>query len=191
MKFLAHVFAVLLLCVPGVTAQTGTTNHHFEKDGLSFDYPAAWQISDQSTSQMQVIQILRGDGYAELRVRVPREFLKTPDKEAQAKKLVQDKYVEGFVDSLQQAGMTPNRSEGATEIAGGPAVGNRIHAILAGEPGGMDAYYRIVSDRFVQISQLGSEREMKKSADAWDLIRTSIKVAAPPQPTSLPAPKKP
>src|SRR5882762_7757831 len=122
MKALSLVLAIMLVCVVGASAQTGTTARHFEKDGLSFDYPAAWQINDQSTAQMQVIQIMRGDGYAEIRLRVPREFLKTPEKEAQAKKLVQDKYVEGFVDSLQQAGLKPNHEEGATEIAGGPAV---------------------------------------------------------------------
>jgi hypothetical protein len=189
MKGLLHITIIVLVCVIGTLAQTAPDPHHFEKDGLSFDYPAAWQISDQSTSQMQVIQIMRGDGYAEIRVRVPREFLKSPEKEAQAKKLVQDKYVEGFVDSLQQAGLKPNREEGATEIAGGPAVGMRIHAVLGGEPGGMDSYYRVVSDRFAQISQLGSEREMKKSLDAWDLIRNSLKVA--PLPSSAPATKKP
>ena len=119
------------------------------------------------------------------------EFLKTPEKEAQAKKLVQDKYVEGFVDSLQQAGLQPNRAEATTEIAGGPAVGTSVRANLGGDRGGMDSYYRVLSDRFVQLSQLNSERDMAKSVDAWDLIRTSIKVEPPPQPSASPAPKKP
>jgi len=184
----------LLLLLASALAQDPNINH-FAKDGLSFDYPAGWQISDSSTAQMQVIQLLRGNGYAELRVRVPREWLKTPEKEAHAKKLIQDKYVDDFVETLQQNGLRPTRANVTTEISGGPADGVRVRAVLDREPGGMDSYYRMVSDRFVNLSQLGSERDMTKSAAAWDMLRTSIKIepASPAQPQSSPTPanKKP
>jgi len=58
---------------------------HFDKDGLSFDYPANWQLTDKSTGQMQFLELMAGD--VTIRVRSPRESLKTPDKEAHAKKL--------------------------------------------------------------------------------------------------------
>lgn len=183
--------ALLILAVL-VLGQTpnGDGANHFAKDGLSFDYPAGWQLNDQSTAQMQLIQLVR-DGFAELRVRAPREWLKTTEKEAYAKKIMQDKYVEDFVDSLQQSGLQPKRSTVSTEIAGGPAEGTRIRAMLGGDPGGMDAYYRIVSDRFVQLSQIGSEHDFARSATAWDTIRNSIKVEGAPAPKPSPPPKKP
>jgi hypothetical protein len=191
MKALAGGLAVLIFgaLALGQTPNSGT--NHFAKDGLSFDYPAGWQVNDQSTAQMQFIQLLNGDGFAELRVRAPREWLKTPEKEAHAKKIIQDTYVEGFIDNLQQSGLRPNRSIVSTEIAGGPADGTRVRAMLGREPGGMDAYYRIVSDRFVQLSQIGSEHDMTKSATAWDMIRNSIKVEPPPEPKPSPTPRKP
>src|SRR6202171_5246115 len=119
MKPLPHALVIVLVCGLSAVAQTGSDRRHFAKDGLSFDYPAAWQISDQSTAQMQLIQLLRGDGYAEIWVRVPLESLRSPQKEAGAKKLIADKYVEQFVDSLQQAGLKPTRAEATTEIASG------------------------------------------------------------------------
>ena len=190
MKVLPHVVAiVVLVCGLSAIGQTASDARHFAKDGLSFDYPAGWQLNDQSTAQMQLIQLLRGD--VELRVRVPREPLKSPQKEAEAKKLFQDKYVENFVDSLQQAGLKPTRAEATTELAGGPAVGIRIRALLDREPGGMDSFYRVVEDRFVNLSQIGSQADMTKSLDAWDMIRNTIKVEAPPKPNESPAPKKP
>src|SRR6202171_2329057 len=134
MKVLPHALAIVLACALSVAAQTGSEARHFAKDGLSFDYPASWQISDQSTAQMSLIPLLRGDGYAEIRVRVPREPLRSPQKEAGAKKLIADKYVEQFVDSLQQAGLKPTRAEATTEIASGAGVGIRIRAILDREP---------------------------------------------------------
>src|SRR5205085_6644478 len=45
-------FCLLALVVAGVSAQDPNAQH-FAKDGLSFDYPKTWQVSDQSTQQMQ------------------------------------------------------------------------------------------------------------------------------------------
>ena len=184
--FIALVILLIALIAHSQTPSADT--QHFEKDGLSFDYPAGWQINDQSTKQIQIIQVMRGDGYAELRVRVPREWLKTPQKEAEAKRIIQDRYVEQFVDNVQQGGLHPTRAAATTEIAGGTAEGVKIRALLGNESGGLDSFYRIVSDRFVQLSQIGSERDMAKSSPAWDMIRNSIKVE--PAPQSKPAPQE-
>ena len=178
--------AVPLLFVAGALGQPNLK--HFEKDGLSFDYSASWQISDQSSGQMQYIQVVR-DGFAEIRIRAPREWLSTPEKEAAAKKLIQDQYVDSFVSQVEQAGMHPKRSVATSQISGADAEGARVRAVMDGEPGGMDSYFRIVSARFVQMSIIGSEKEIAKSTPAWDLIRNSLKVEPPPQPKATPTPK--
>jgi len=54
---------------------------------------------------MQLIQLMR-NGYAEIRIRVPREWLKSPQKEAEAKRIIQDKYVDSFVKTIEQARLT-------------------------------------------------------------------------------------
>jgi hypothetical protein len=174
-----------LLLVVGALAQDPNIKH-FAKDGLSFDYPANWQFSDQSTGQMQFIELAQGD--VVIRIRSPREWLKTPEKEAQAKKLIQDQYVDGFVGSLEQAGMHPKRSTITTQIAGADVDGVRVRAVLDGAPGGMDSYYRIISDRLAQMSILGSETDIAKSAPVWDMIQKSLKVEPPAQPKSTPQP---
>jgi hypothetical protein len=162
--------------------------NHFAKDGLSFDYPTGWAMRDESTAQMQVLELSRGDHI--IRVRAPREWLKTPAKEAEAKRLIHEKYVNDFNEMLLQGGLRPTRTNATSEFGGGPAEGTKLRAMLDGAPGGMDAFYRVLSDRFVQISQIGSERDMVKSAAAWDLIRLTIKVEPPAAPGSTPAPAK-
>jgi len=186
----AIIIPLVILLFTALTAWAQTpTDHinHFEKDGLSFDYPAGWEVKDMSTAQYQFIQIQRMsnnnpvDGYAEFRVRVPREWLKTPQKEAEAKRIFQDRYLEQFTTQLQQGGLQPTRSSATTEIGGAAAEGARVRAVLDGAPGGMDAYYRVISDRFVQLSEIGGERDMTRSAAAWDMIRNSIRIEPPPQ----------
>src|SRR5216684_5994594 len=166
-----------LLFVTSVQPQTPDTKH-FDRDGLSFDYSAKWQMSDQSTQQMQFIELTQGD--VVIRVRSPREWLKTPEKEAHAKKLFQDQYVDDFMGQLEQASLHPKRSAATTQIAGGDAEGVRIRAVLDGEPGGMDSYYRIMSDRLVNLSIFASDKDIVKVAPGWDLLRNSLKIEPSP-----------
>jgi hypothetical protein len=164
----------------------------FARDGLSFDYPANWQIADKSSGQMQFLELAQGD--VVIRIRSPREWLKTPEKEAHARKLFQDQYVDEFANQLEQAGMHPKRSAVTTQVGGGDAAGARVRAVLDGQPGGLDSYSRIISDRLVNLSIFTSDKDLVKIAPAWDLIRNSIKVEPPPQPKATPQPspaKKP
>ena len=172
--------AVLVLITTSAGAQDANVKH-YEKDGLSFDYPASWQLSDKSTGQMQFLELSQGD--VTIRVRSPRESLKTPDKEAHAKKIFQDQYVDNFVDQFQQQGMQPKRSPVTTQVGGGDAEGIRLRVTMGGEAGGLDSYQRIISDRLVHLSILGSEKEMTRDAPAWDMIRNSVKIAATMQPS--------
>ena len=189
MRFLRTLILALTSFLLIVSALAQDPNvKHFAKDGLSFDYPANWQFSDQSSAQMQYLQMAR-DGYAEIRIRVPREWLKTPEKEAAAKKLIQDQYVDGFATQVEQAlSVRPKRSTANTQISGADAEGARVRAVMDGQPGGMDSYFRIVSNRLVQMSIIGSEKEIAKSAPIWDLIRNSLAVEPAPQPKATPHP---
>jgi len=174
-----------LLLVSSALAQDPNFKH-FAKDGLSFDYPATWQISDKSSQQMQLLELAVGD--VVVRVRSPREWLRTPDKEAHAKKLFQDQYVDDFMAQLEQASLHPKRSTVNIQIAGADAEGMRIRAVLDGEPGGMDSYYRFLSERLVNLSIFASDKDIVKVAPGWDLVRNSIKVDPAPQPKASPQP---
>src|SRR5439155_7684750 len=106
-----------------------------------------------------------------IRIRTPREWLKTPEKEAHARKLFQDQYVDEFTSQLEAAGLHPKRSTVATQIGGGDATGARVRAVLDGEPGGLDSYFRIISDRLVNLSIFASDKDLVRVAPVWDMIR--------------------
>ncbi len=188
MKLTQSLIACLALSLLIVSAFAQDPNvKHYDKDGLSFDYPANWQFSDQSTGQMQFLELTRGD--LVLRVRSPREWLKTPEKVAAAKKLFQDQYVDGFATQFEQNGMQPKRSPITTTVAGANADGTRLRVVMDRQPGGLDSYYLILSDRLVNFSILGSESDITKAAPVLDMIKNSLKVAPPPQPSPKPSPK--
>jgi hypothetical protein len=179
------IATISLLLVGSALAQDPNVKH-FAKDGLSFDYPATWQISDKSSQQMQLLELAVGD--VVVRVRSPREWLKTPDKQAHARKLFHDQYVDDFMGQLEQASLHPKRSTVTTQIAGADAEGARIRAVLDGEPGGMDSYFRFLSERLVNLSIFASDKDIVKVASGWDLFRNCIMVDPAPQPKATPQP---
>ena len=167
--------AAALLLVTSVQPQTPDTKH-FDKDGLSFDYPAKWQMSDQSTQQMQFIELTQGD--VVIRVRSAREWLKTPEKEAHAKLIQDDTRVSDFAGRLERqparkkrSPVTANSRPGTTPT--GPVAGrSRRERPQAWA----DSYYpnylstgRLIC-QFVD-HRVGKETESNKAAATWETIR--------------------
>jgi hypothetical protein len=185
-------FAMFAFLVSVALAQT--SGQHFAKDGLSFDYPTGWTMDEsKSSSQMQYLTLGR-DGYATITVRSPRGLIDTPEKEAHAKQLIQDGFVDAWMKNFSSNGAKPERSTVATEIGGGPAECTRLNASLGGEPGRVDVCWRLIEKRMVQLTIVGSTRDVGRTASSWDAIRNSVKIEPPPQPTPTPQPspgKKP
>jgi hypothetical protein len=165
-----------------------TSSQHFAKDGLSFDYPAGWSMDEsKSSGQMQYLMLGR-DGYAMIYVRSPRALVDSPEKEAQAKLLIQDGFVDAWAKNFSDNGAKAERTTVPTEIGGGAAECTRLSALLGGEPGRVDVCWRLMEKRLVQLAIVGSTRDITKTAATWDAIRNSVKVEPPPQPKPTPQP---
>jgi len=178
--------AVSALMVSSALAQT--SSQHFAKDGLSFDYPPGWSIDEsKSSGQMQYL-ILGHDGNATIYVRSPRALVDSAEKEAQAKHLIQDGFVDAWAKNFSDNGAKAERSTVPTEMAGGAAECTRLSASLGGEPGRVDVCWRLVEKRMVQLAIVGSTRDVTRTTLAWDAIRNSLKVEPPPQPSPTPQP---
>ena len=180
------VFAFALLMVAGVAAQN---NQHFTKDGLSFDYPSAWGIDEsKTTGQQQYLTLGRSESQAPtIIVRSPRASLsirrtkrRTP--RSWFKKALSTLGRKNFVAN----GAKPERSTVASEIGGGPAECTRLSALLGGEPGRVDVCWRVIAKRMVQVAIVGSTRDITRTTAAWDAVRNSVKIEAPPAPTPTP-----
>src|SRR5688500_10058657 len=110
------LLAVLMLA--GLTATAVQTQEqpkpnpdvkHFTKDGLSFDYPNGWDVSDQSTGQLQYLSLSRA-GYAGIMVRSPRAGIDTKEKEDHARQLVQEGFVQAWAKNFTDSGAKAERS---------------------------------------------------------------------------------
>ena len=182
--------ALFLLCCFSASAQTPASE--FKKDGLSFSYPAGWTFNDTSNTDAQQMTFGRADSDAQITVFVFRTPLTTPERLAEAKRVLVDKYVASTTKSFEQAGAHPESSPASTEISGIKSEGVKIRASLDGVPGSAEIHWAVVGQRLVVLTFLGPDKALTKATPAWDLMRTTIKVEEPqpktPQPAASPKP---
>src|ERR1041384_6525324 len=184
------VLMILVACVIAA-AQTDTDVKPFDKDGLSFSYPNGWALNDTSNADAQQLTVGRADSEAQITIFVYRPLLTTPEKIAEAKKVLVDKYIASTSSSFEQAGAHPQSSPVTSEIGGVASDGVKIRASLDGVPGAAEIHHAVVGQRLIVLTILGPDRAIVKAAPAWDMIRTSMKIAeAQPkaQPSNTPKP---
>jgi TonB family protein len=72
MKFLVSMMLVALVIAFTVRAQVSgqgsAATSHFEKDGLAFDFPADWKLTDWSEGDLQRVSVYAADGDAGIAV---------------------------------------------------------------------------------------------------------------------------
>ena len=161
----------------------------YDKEGLSFNYPTGWQFNDTSSKNAIEMTFGREDLDATVKVFVFRTPLDSAAKLAEAKKILVERYITTTTKSFEDANAHPKSEPSTSEIAALKAEGVKIHASLDGVAGMAEIEWAIVQDHMIVLTLFGPDKAVKTAAPAWDLIRSSIKIAAPPIPAATP--KKP
>ena len=191
-SWLYSLAAIALLAFWSISALAQTPaadGKQLSKDGLSFNYPNGWTLVDESNADAQNFNIGRADSEAQMRVFVFRTPVTTPERVAEAKKVLIDPYVASTMRQFEQMGAKPQKSPASTEIAKVASEGVRIAASLEGVPGAAEIYWGVVGNRLVVLTQLGPDRALKQASPVWDAIRNSIAIAEPiPTPQAKPKP---
>ncbi len=176
-RILQTVLAGIVFCCALVGAQTPDSKN-FSKDGLSFDYPAAWQLQDDTTGDAQQLTLSKADSDVQIRVFVHKGRI-SAEKLPDAKKAFIDPYVAATAKQFVAMGAKPEQVPDSSEIGGAKAEGTSINASLGGEAGAAKIYWALVGQRVVVLTLFGPDKQMKQLAPAWDLVRTSLKVVDP------------
>ncbi|MGZ8844797.1 MAG: hypothetical protein ACXW18_14120, partial [Pyrinomonadaceae bacterium] len=127
----------------------------FNRDGLSFSYPADWKLTDESDANAQTLTLDRGNDEAKIIIVV----LRTPLNATQLTE-VQPTMTNAIADALtveiQKLGAQVQRS-GVSEMIGGmQARGVSLRATLKGESGNADIYWLALGSRLVHVVFVGS-----------------------------------
>lgn len=182
------LITLLLLCGLSASAQTAPSDaKQFSKDGLTFSYPAGWSFNDTSNADAQRLAFGRTDSEAQITVFVFRALVTSPEKIAEAKRVLVDKYVAATKKQFEE--MDPNTTSSPTTSTIGTVAseGFKLRASLDGVPGSAEIQWAVVGQRLVVLTFLGPDQALTKAMPAWDLLRTTLKTAEP-QPAASPKP---
>jgi hypothetical protein len=182
----------LLLCGLSASAQTAPGDaKEFNKDGLSFNYPAGWSFKDDSDSDKQQLTFGRADVDAQFTIFIFRTPITSPEQMAEAKKILVDKYVAAQTASFEREGAKPQSSPATKDIGTTKADGTIIHLSFDGVAGAAEIYWGLIGQRLVVLTFFRPDNAIAKATPAWDLIRSTIKIAdqtPQPKPSTTPKP---
>lgn len=185
------VSLVALLIVSLVPAQAQATSEEtqFNKEGLLFKYLPGWTLHDDSNKDAQQLTLARADSDAQIRVFVHRGRV-TEEKLPQARKAFIDPYIGATNSQFIAMGAKPEQLPDSTEIATVKAEGVNIKASLGGDPGAAKIYWALIGQRVVVLTFFGPDKDLKKHASSWDLVRASLQIEEKkPDVKASPSPK--
>jgi TonB family protein len=160
---------------------------HFSKDGLSFDYPAGWTLSDKSNEAAQLLVISRQGSSAFVMVIAYRERIASIQQFESARNTITTPYVEKLARSLgiekapswdggdMRCIDLGERLPTATRFA----TGFRLSGESDGQPTTGEVYAVGLNHRFVNLVYVRSEKDEASAADAWKSVLGTLKMDAP------------
>ena len=169
------LITVLFICGVLVNAQTPK---NYTNNNLSFDYPADWQLADDTNADANQFTLTKANSDVQIRGFVHKGRIST-DKLPEAKSKFIDPYIAATAKQFVQMGAKPEQSPDTTEIGGVKADGVNISASLGGEKGSAKIYWALVGQRVVVLTLFGPDDQTKKLTPAWDLVRTTLKIQDP------------
>src|ERR1044071_6495000 len=152
----------------------------FTKDGLSFDYPADWNLQEGVNDDAQQLTLAKANSDVQISVFVHKGRI-SQEKLPDAKKAFIDPYISATAKQFVQMGAKPEQSPDTSEIGGLKADGVKISASLGGETGAAKIYWTLVGQRVVVLTLFGPDKQLTKLAPAWDLVRNSLKIVESPK----------
>lgn len=187
-RFIEALIITLILILAFAYPAMGQANR-YSRDGLSFSYPAEWNLKDESDAQVQTVSLDRGKDEAKIIIVALRQQL-TAAEAVQAQPAVTQAVADNLAQSMQQLGAQVERSTTTASIGGVQAQGVRLRATLHGEVGNADVYWLLQSNRLIHVLFIGSDAERTRAATAWNVVSTTLRVGMPPvaPPTQAAAP---
>jgi TonB family protein len=166
------IIALAVLSFAFADAQTGRRPiQHFEKDGLTFDYPFGWTLSDSSTPGLQSVTIERKGNETQIVVSVERT--RSCDFQAEIKN-IGSALVERVATQIHAASPVQT-SPIRTYVDKSDAEGARLQGVINRKRVTADIYSARFNKHFVSLVYIRNDQDGRAQA-AWEMLLNTIKL---------------
>lgn len=178
--------AALLLCAAASAQEPAAGGGRFEKDGLSFSYPAGWTVTDRGTEQAQDLILSTTGSVAVVRVVAYREVIETP---SQFEQMRVDFTLPFFEAQARMLGLEKGPSQwgepACTQFGERLATGYRMKGRINGKPVTAEVYSIVLGQRLLQLAYVRADGDEAGGAPAWKSLVETLKVEPPANPSPL------
>ena len=151
--------------------------NHFAADRVSFDYPAGYSVTDESTPDAQQFVIKRKGSSVQLTLVVTRRVVLQNDLPAASEKFTQP-LVEKVALTLGPGKNAPVRTPFQTKVGTKEAEGVRLRSAPNGKKTGEVIWLRW-SLNLVGFAFVRSDADESVGAQLWQTVSSSLKIEAP------------
>ena len=151
--------------------------NHFAADRVSFDYPAGYSVTDESTPDAQQFVIKRKGSSVQLTLVVTRRVVLQNDLPAASEKFTQP-LVEKVALTLGPGKNAPVRTPFQTKVGTKEAEGVRLRSTPNGKKTGEVIWLRW-SLNLVGFAFVRSDADESVGAQLWQTVSSSLKIEAP------------
>jgi TonB family protein len=179
MRHLRNLSIIILLAMfsgGGAQSQDVTSStKHFEKDGISFDYPTDWTVIENNSRELQTATVAPESGGTQIVVSIYQSPIPTCDVEFEVNKVgsVFSKSVAKVIKAGATTGAPVKTQLGASEIEGTQFKGFIDQQAALG-----DVYSIRLNNSSVALVFVRKVDDPTASA-AWQTVRSSLRVEAP------------
>ena len=168
---IAMIVSALSLSVQAQSA--GPEPNHFSLDGISFDYPAGYSVSDESTNEALRLIVTRKGSSVQLTIVALRRMV-LPSEMPAAAETFTEPIVKNVALTLGQAN-SPERSSIETSVGSGQAEGVRLRSSGNRKRTGEVIWLRM-NFRLVAMALVRSDADESVASEVWQTVRSSFKV---------------
>lgn len=167
----------LLFCAPS-SAQTNAGGR-YEKDGLSFSYPAGWALTDKSNANLQHLILAREGGSSLVVVIAYRERLTKPEQLWVAQRDIWRPHVSDMARKLGIEKDPFANDLRCVEAGGRSAVGLELSGQLNGRPSTGGVYSLTLGRRYVNLFFFRHDKDEEQDRPGWEALLRTLKVEGP------------
>jgi len=176
MKFSSLAGCFLLTAMTGLSAPGQTPPQHFAQDGLFFDYPANWVLTDRSTPQAQHLMITRPGTALLIMIIAHRDAILSRSQLMTATEQITEPYIQSLVEKFGSAKSPAKRDSSCVTIGDATIGGVQTLGEINGSAAKAEVYAFPRGRRFVNLVYIRKDAEEPEGAGVWKMVRDSLKV---------------
>jgi len=173
-----QIVLIALLCFASFAQSPQSEIKHFAKEGLAFDYPAKWTLTDKSNSQVQHLILSNPENSVLVMVIAYRDLITQQDQVTYARENVTKPFVEQIVQKLSTSGTTPERDFVCVKVGTHDINGYRLRSVFNKEATTAEIYSLVVRHRFLNLVYIRSDKDEQQGASVWETVRSTLNIEA-------------